>query len=81
MSSLILAQVAVDTTALAAPARAVLASLLTHLDPAVAAGNTDCGYLTEAGKRRAADPSMRESETSLLDDAMRLVHELTPAQP
>ncbi|EDY58056.1 MULTISPECIES: aminoglycoside phosphotransferase family protein [Streptomyces] len=77
MSSLILAQVAVDTTALAAPARKVLASLLTHLAPAVAAGDSGCGYLTEAGKRRAADPSMSESETSLLDDAMRLVLELT----
>ncbi|MEU0945527.1 phosphotransferase [Streptomyces canus] len=81
MSSLILAQVAVDTTALAAPARAVLASLLARLGPAVAAGDTGCGYLTAARKRRATDPSMSESETSLLDDAVRLVFALAPAQP
>ncbi|MFF7566114.1 phosphotransferase [Streptomyces pseudovenezuelae] len=81
MSSLILAQVAVDTTALAAPARAVLASLLTHLGPAVAVRNTGRGPLTEARKRRAADPSMSESETSLLDEATRLVLELTPGRP
>ncbi|MEX1655148.1 hypothetical protein ABZ960_18540, partial [Streptomyces pseudovenezuelae] len=54
MSSLILAQVAVDTGR---------------------------GPLTEARKRRAADPSMSESETSLLDEATRLVLELTPGRP
>ncbi|MFG2651296.1 phosphotransferase [Streptomyces sp. NPDC048436] len=81
MSSLILAQVAVDTTALAPLARAVLASLLTHLGPTVVPGNTDARCLTEARKRRAADPSMSESETHLLDDAMGLILELTPGRP
>jgi aminoglycoside phosphotransferase (APT) family kinase protein len=83
MSALILAQVAAGNTALAAPARAVLASLLTHLDPAISLGNTDSGCLAEAKKRRAADPSMDESETHLLDEAMELIHELlvTPGRP
>ncbi|MDH6520867.1 hypothetical protein M2163_002150 [Streptomyces sp. SAI-135] len=54
MSALILAQVAVGNTALAALARAVLAS---------------------------ADPPMNESETYLLDEAMELLLELTPARP
>jgi aminoglycoside phosphotransferase (APT) family kinase protein len=81
MSALILAQVAVGNTALAALARAVLASLLTHLGPAITLGNTDSGCLAEARKRRAADPSMNESETHLLDEAMELILELTPARP
>ena len=81
MSGLILAQVAAGNTALAALARAVLASLLTHLGPTITLGNTDSECLTEARKRRAADPSMSESETHLLDDAMELILELTPARP
>lgn len=48
MSAMILAQVAVGNTALAALARAVLASLLTHLGPAITLGNTDSGCLAEA---------------------------------
>ncbi|KAA0935592.1 phosphotransferase [Streptomyces apricus] len=77
MSALILAQVAVGGTARAAPARTALASLLTHLGPA----STGSGGLAEARRRRAADPSMTESETRLLDDAVRLVLELTPTRP
>ncbi|RRR85691.1 phosphotransferase [Streptomyces sp. RP5T] len=81
MSALILAQVAVGDTAQAALARAVLTSLLTHLGPAIALGNTDSGCLTEARKRRAADPSMSESETHLLNEAVELIRKLTPARP
>ncbi|MFF1303328.1 phosphotransferase [Streptomyces sp. NPDC058307] len=81
MSALILAQVAVGNTALATPARAVLASLLAHLDPAISLGSTDSGCLAEARKRRAADPSMSESETHLLDEAVELILELTPSRP
>ncbi|MEU1107110.1 phosphotransferase [Streptomyces tibetensis] len=81
MSALILAQVAAGNTALAALARAVLTSLLTCLGPTIALGNTGSGCLTEARTRRAADPSMSESETHLLDDAMDLILELAPARP
>ncbi|MGK3944846.1 hypothetical protein ABK046_41365 [Streptomyces caeruleatus] len=76
MSALILAQVAVGNTALTAPARAVLASLLTHLGPAITLGDTDSGCLAEARKIRAADPSTNESETHLLVEAMELILEL-----
>ncbi|MGA4837333.1 phosphotransferase [Streptomyces sp. G45] len=81
MSALILAQVAVGNTALVELARAVLASLLTHLSPAITLGSTDSGYLAEARKRRAADPSMNESETHLLGEAIELILELTSARP
>ncbi|MET7736798.1 phosphotransferase [Streptomyces sp. NPDC005402] len=81
MSSLILAQVAVDTTALGAVARSLLGSLLTHPGPAVVPENTGAGCLTEARKRRASDPSMSECETFLLDDAIKLILELTAARP
>ncbi|MFI6350370.1 phosphotransferase [Streptomyces sp. NPDC050560] len=81
MSALILAQVAVGDTALAAQSRAVLASLLTHLAPSTALDDTDSASLTEARRRRAADPSMSGSETHLLDRAVELVRELTPARP
>ncbi|MEU9171548.1 aminoglycoside phosphotransferase family protein [Streptomyces sp. NPDC048420] len=80
MSSLILAQAAVGTTAVAEPARAVLASLLTRPGPAVALWNTNSGCLSEARRRRAADPSMSRSETRLLADATELILELTPAR-
>jgi aminoglycoside phosphotransferase (APT) family kinase protein len=83
MSALILAQVAVGNSALAAPARAVLASLLAHLGPVIALGDTDTdsGCLAEARRRRAADPSMSEHETQLLDSAVELIRELTPTGP
>jgi aminoglycoside phosphotransferase (APT) family kinase protein len=80
MSSLILAQAAVAPTGPTALAGAVLGALLTHLGPAVVLADTDAGCLTEAGKRRAADPAMSESETQLLGDAMELVLELLPAR-
>jgi aminoglycoside phosphotransferase (APT) family kinase protein len=79
-SALILAQVAAGDPAQTALARAVLTSLLTHLDSAIVLGNTGSGRLAEARKRRAADPAMSESETDLLDDAVELVLELTPAR-
>ncbi|MFE7034346.1 phosphotransferase [Streptomyces sp. NPDC057621] len=81
MSALILAQVAAGNTAQAAPARALLTSLLTHLAPAINLADTDSAHLTEARNRRAADPSMSESETHLLDNAMELIRELTPTRP
>ncbi|MEW2574201.1 aminoglycoside phosphotransferase family protein [Streptomyces sp. NPDC047070] len=81
MSALILAQVAAGNTAQAAPARAVLTSLLTHLAPAISLADTDSAHLAEARNRRAADPSMSESETHLLDIATELIRELTPTQP
>lgn len=80
MSALILAQVAVDTTAEAAAARAVLTALLRHLDPAVDLDDGDTGCLTQAKKRRAADPAMSGNEAHILDDAMELVLELKPAR-
>lgn len=79
MSSLILAQAAVGPDAPAARAGAVLAALLTRLGPAVVQADAGAGCLTEARKRRAADPAMSESETDLLDDAVELIRALTPA--
>jgi aminoglycoside phosphotransferase (APT) family kinase protein len=81
MSALILAQVAVGDTAHAALARAVLVSLLTHLGPASDLAGTGSGCLMEARNRRAADPSMSKDETQLVDNAVDLVLELTPARP
>lgn len=80
MSALILAQVAVGTAAEVAEARAVLTALLRHLDPAVDLGDGDTGCLTQAKKRRAADPAMSGNEAHILDDAMELVLELKPAR-
>ncbi|WP_346742678.1 phosphotransferase [Spongiactinospora sp. TRM90649] len=76
MSALVLGQVAADTTAQAAPARAVLTSLLAHLGPAVVLGSADTGCLSQAREKRAADPATSKSEMRLLDDAMELVLEL-----
>ncbi|MFI9582990.1 phosphotransferase [Streptomyces sp. NPDC052236] len=79
MSSLILAQAAVDTPAQAAVACAVLSSLLSHPGPSVTLGNANAGHLAEARTRRAADPAMSGREPRLLDDAVALVCELAPA--
>ncbi|MFF4485432.1 phosphotransferase [Streptomyces sp. NPDC001544] len=67
MSAVILAQVAVGDELLAEPARAMLAALLA--DPS---GLTEPG-LTEARRRRAANPTMSAREVELLGDAEELV--------
>ncbi|MEV0218127.1 aminoglycoside phosphotransferase family protein [Streptomyces sp. NPDC050704] len=70
-SAVILAQVAVGDDPLAKPAGAMLAALL--------AGNThkvtDEG-LTEARRRRAANPTMSARETEVLGDAEELIRRL-----
>lgn len=70
MSSVILAQVAVSGTALAPAAHAMLEALLS--DPSQL---TEEG-LTEARRRRAANPTMSRREVELLEDAENLVREL-----
>ena len=67
MSAVILAQAAVAADALATTARAILTALLA--DPS---GVTQEG-LTEARRRRAAQPTMTRRETELLDEAEELV--------
>ncbi len=67
MSALILAQVAVADEQLAAPVRATLAALLS--DPSDLA---DSG-LTEARRRRAANPTMTAREVEVLGEAEELV--------
>ncbi|MFF2852427.1 phosphotransferase [Streptomyces sp. NPDC058001] len=69
MSALILAQVAVAPGPYAVPARSVLVSLTAHLGPL----DDDC--LARARARRATDPCLTASETSLLDEAVRLVRD------
>ncbi|MFD6285842.1 phosphotransferase [Streptomyces sp. NPDC060205] len=81
MSALILAQVAAGNTAQAAPARAVLTSLLAHLAPAITLTDTHSGHLTEARNRRAADPSTSDSEVQLLGAAVELIRDLAPYRP
>jgi aminoglycoside phosphotransferase (APT) family kinase protein len=70
LSAIILAQVAVDEQPFADPARAMLASLVA--DPA---GLTEDG-LTEARRRRAANPTMTAHEVELLGKAEELVRSL-----
>ncbi|MEU2288783.1 phosphotransferase [Streptomyces sp. NPDC013178] len=70
MSAVILAQVAVSAEPLAAPARAMLTALLA--DPF---DLTEEG-LTEALRRRAANPTMSEGEVGLLGAAGELVRSL-----
>jgi len=81
MSALILAQAAVGTPSEAWPVRAVLASLLEHLTPAVDFGDAATGCLAEARKRRAADPATGEGGERVLDEAMGLVLELKRSMP
>ncbi|MFF1835093.1 phosphotransferase [Streptomyces sp. NPDC058231] len=74
MSSLILAQVAVDPASPAATgARSLLAALLPHL---AAQGGIPDAVLTEAGVRRAADPNLTPDERELIADAVELIGEL-----
>jgi aminoglycoside phosphotransferase (APT) family kinase protein len=70
MSAVILAQVAVSAQPIAAPARAMLTALL-----ADSAGLTEQG-LTEALRRRAANPTMSTEETELLAPAGELIRSL-----
>ncbi|MFI5792174.1 phosphotransferase [Streptomyces sp. NPDC051677] len=70
MSAVILAQVAVSAQPIAAPALAMLTALLA--DPA---DLTDQG-LTEALRRRAANPTMSTEETELLAPAGELIRSL-----
>ncbi|MET7487311.1 phosphotransferase [Streptomyces sp. NPDC005538] len=70
LSAIILAQVAVDDLPIAGPARAMLAALLA--DPA---DLTEEG-LTEARRRRAANPTMTAHEVELLGGAVELIRSL-----
>ncbi|MDX2678484.1 phosphotransferase [Streptomyces sp. NY05-11A] len=70
MSAVILAQVAVSAQPIAAPARAMLTALLA--DPS---DLTEQG-LTEALRRRAANPTMTAGETELLAPAGELIRSL-----
>jgi aminoglycoside phosphotransferase (APT) family kinase protein len=70
MSAVILAQVAVAGTPLAAPARTMLTALLA--DPSHL---TEMG-LTQARRRRAADPAMSRTEVELLGEAEKLIRSL-----
>ncbi|MGW1667834.1 phosphotransferase [Streptomyces sp. NPDC002324] len=75
MSAVILAQVAVDTADLRAGiAQATLVSLLAH-QPGGPSALTEAG-LVEAGRRRAATPTMTAREVELLGAAAELVRSL-----
>ncbi|MFJ5725306.1 phosphotransferase [Streptomyces sp. NPDC093149] len=75
MSSLILAQVAVDPRSPAsAGARALLEALIPHLS---AAGGIPAHHLAEAATLRAANPTMSAHEVALIDRATSLITELT----
>ncbi|MDX2551283.1 phosphotransferase [Streptomyces stelliscabiei] len=75
MSAVILAQVAVDTADLRAGiARATLVSLLAH-QPGGPSALTEAG-LVEAGRRRAATPTMTAPEIELIGEAQELVRSL-----
>ncbi|MFD5191515.1 phosphotransferase [Streptomyces sp. NPDC058357] len=75
MSSLILAQVAVDPRSPAsAGARALLDALVPHLS---ASGGIPAPHLAEAATRRAANPTMSPHEVALIGRAASLVTELT----
>ncbi|MFF3785562.1 phosphotransferase [Streptomyces sp. NPDC001933] len=75
MSSLILAQVAVDPRSPAsADARSLLDALLPHLS---ASGGIPARQLAGAASRRAADPTMSPHEVDLIGEATSLITELT----
>ncbi|MFE6664432.1 phosphotransferase [Streptomyces sp. NPDC057697] len=75
MSSLILAQVAVDPDSPAsAGARSLLEALVPHL---TASGGIPAHHLAEAASRRTANPTMSPHEVALIDRATSLVTELT----
>ncbi|WP_426569618.1 phosphotransferase family protein [Streptomyces canus] len=70
MSAVILAQVAVSAEPIAAPAHAMLTALLTDPSDLTQEG------LTEALRRRAANPTMTVEEVGLLGEAGELVRSL-----
>ncbi|MFJ1547862.1 phosphotransferase [Streptomyces sp. NPDC088246] len=75
MSTLILAQVAVDARAPAsAGARALLDALLPHFS---ASGGISHRHLAEAASHRAANPTMTPHEVALIGRATSLITELT----
>ncbi|MFJ7492782.1 phosphotransferase [Streptomyces sp. NPDC097727] len=75
MSTLILAQVAVDARSPAsAGARALLDALLPHFS---ASGGIPDRHLAEAASRRAANPAMSPHEVALIGRATSLITELT----
>ncbi|MEV6165183.1 phosphotransferase [Streptomyces sp. NPDC052052] len=75
MSSLILAQIAVDARSpLTAEARALLEALLPHF---AAAGGIPAHHLAEAASHRAANPTMSPHEVELIAEATALIVELT----
>ncbi|MGW0970422.1 phosphotransferase [Streptomyces sp. NPDC002516] len=73
MSAVILAQVAVGGEAIGEVAEETLEALLDGNEDRV----SDAG-LTEAGRRRAADPMMSAREVELLGEADALIRELLP---
>lgn len=75
MSAVILAQVAVGGELHAEVAREALTAMLGDGTPGV----TEAG-LTEARRRRAANPTMSEAEVQVLGDAEELVRRLLPPQ-
>ncbi|MES5821465.1 phosphotransferase [Streptomyces sp. RG80] len=70
MSAVILAQVAVGDEPIAEPARAMLTGLLADASPMTEEG------LSEARRRRAANPTMSRRETELLGQAEELIRSL-----
>ncbi|WP_327368218.1 phosphotransferase [Streptomyces sp. NBC_01217] len=75
MSSLILAQVAVDPRSPASTgARALLEALVPHL---TASGGIPAHHLAEAASQRAANPTMSPHEVALIGRATSLIAELT----
>ncbi|MDF6043193.1 aminoglycoside phosphotransferase family protein [Streptomyces sp. JH14] len=75
MSSLILAQVAVDPASPAATgARSLLAALLPRLD---AQGGIPAPHLDRARHRRRADSNLSPHEVALIDEAAALIGELS----
>lgn len=74
MSSLILAQVAVDPASpLAAGARSLLKALLQHLADQ---GGVFAPHLAQAKRRRATDSNLSPDELALIDEAADLISEL-----
>ncbi|WP_190413384.1 hypothetical protein [Streptomyces venezuelae] len=71
MSALILAQAALTMPDVAAAARAVLASLLRHLD------TIEADHLAEARSRRAANPTLTRAEITGLAEAVTLINQTT----
>lgn len=67
MAALILAQASLTMPAVSVAARAVLSSLLRHLDA------VEAEHLAEARRRRAANPTLSPDEVASLDEAVVLI--------